>query len=294
MQTACYSCRRGFTLIELLVVIAIIAILAALLLAALSGVKEKADTTECRSNLRQFGIALQAYVGDSRAYPTMGEFFDLVPDLGEKWQNSAYTPVTNGVALAIPNPAPRRSVWHCPSYDRLPAIYVALPYRWGSYGYNVNGAVYAQNGLAYSGFGLGGQPVPNTIEYSAVPPIKDAQVLRPENMFAMADSQLFWAFNGLNDGQQSLPFISGLAQLMLFQIPDGRSYNSAGLEGTGIKLSDGYYQRRHDTRFNVLFCDGHVGALRISELFTTRSDDILARWNNDGQPHRDLVGQPGW
>ena len=34
-------------------------------------------------------------------------------------------------------------------------------------------------------------------------------------------------------------------------------------------------------------------SLRISDLYTIQSDDILARWNNDGEPHRDLV-EPGW
>lgn len=56
--------RRAFTLMELLVVIAIIAILMALAFPVLTRARERAKGTQCISNLRQLGTAVETYVQD--------------------------------------------------------------------------------------------------------------------------------------------------------------------------------------------------------------------------------------
>jgi prepilin-type N-terminal cleavage/methylation domain-containing protein/prepilin-type processing-associated H-X9-DG protein len=63
---------KGFTLVELLVVIAIIGILVALLLPAIQSAREAARRTQCKTNLKNIGLALLGHVDSKKVFPTGG------------------------------------------------------------------------------------------------------------------------------------------------------------------------------------------------------------------------------
>jgi prepilin-type N-terminal cleavage/methylation domain-containing protein/prepilin-type processing-associated H-X9-DG protein len=64
--------RRGFSLIELLVSTAVISILISLLLPAVQVTREAARKTQCRSQMRQLGIALHNFHDVYRVFPASG------------------------------------------------------------------------------------------------------------------------------------------------------------------------------------------------------------------------------
>ena len=167
------TAKHAFTLIELLVVIAIIAILAAMLLPALAKAKDKAKTTNCLSNMHQWGVAQVIYgtdnadrmpldgMGWNKGYPDvahppetgplagsrdLNQWFNLLPPLvGDK---PLYTYTANAGnstaynATVIPFPGGVGKIWSCPSATMSAGDMSALSGQGGegffSYGMNID------------------------------------------------------------------------------------------------------------------------------------------------------------
>src|SRR5580700_9221020 len=96
--------QRGFTLVELLVVIGIIAVLVGMLLPALNRARDQANTTQCLSNLRQIGTAIQNYASDNQAYLVPGRYDALTypANSGAAEMESWATILVNGHYLPMP------------------------------------------------------------------------------------------------------------------------------------------------------------------------------------------------
>lgn len=261
--------KAAFTLVELLVVIGVISVLAAILLPALNRAKEAGYTTACKSNLRQYAVALRMYVDDFKTFPPA--FLQHPQDqlISIVWQQN--------LAAYLTKPyRPQGSAYlhfdmDCPGYIRLGG------YPGDAYGYNASGFG------GYNDYGLGGDTVgdPSSQNYA----VRENQVACPSDMIALADT----GFIGLT-GSRNL--FSGLSNLSMATGSIFVFYEA----GPGLGKPPPEYEpvralvgKRHGGAWNVLFVDGHVETLNGRNLFNYHSDALLMRWNRDHQPHREAL-----
>ncbi|MDA1273432.1 MAG: prepilin-type N-terminal cleavage/methylation domain-containing protein [Verrucomicrobia bacterium] len=178
--------HRGFTLVELLVVLAVIAILASLLLPALTRARSAADSTACRSNLRQLTIAIRLYTDDTGVFPMSSPavngvvnhyWFDRLSSYASGWPDSSGS-----------------TVYSCPAYVRVRGVFRRHPNPIGSYGYNTSGVggvrIHPEKAY-YSGLGLGGELLLEGGNERVVVPTRDSSVVNPSEMIAVTDAILY-------------------------------------------------------------------------------------------------------
>jgi prepilin-type N-terminal cleavage/methylation domain-containing protein/prepilin-type processing-associated H-X9-DG protein len=276
----------GFTLIELLVVIAIIAILAALLLPVLHRARDAAEAAVCKNNLRQISIALRGYVDDYKAYPVFEFMFATGWGGGYSnymWDDALepYTKVKtprdhffNTFSRETNQPV---CIYDCPSFRRAVGNY----FQYTSYAYNLAGvsAPFYQ-GLA---LGIGGERMTPDAD-STIGPLawranRESEVVQPSDMMGFGDGLL------MRQRRDPPLFLDTVLDDGLGYGQQNSSWSDSWL--TALRPND----VRHSGRFNVAFLDGHIEYTRY-QLMWSYAPDHLAKWNNDHQPHRELL--PGY
>jgi len=267
-----YRDRRAFTLVELLVVIAIIAILAALLLPSLSRAKEASYNTVCKNNLRQLSVALGNYLSNSTAYPfNKYEWTRAIePYTGARFNNRVFSASECGAGR----------VFQCPSYARLvqppspPLPDSPVYYERGTYGYNYSGIS--------GSWPLGAPPLGIGLS-SQGRPVRESEVVSPSAMVAIGDAPIITV--GFVMGGPVMPAV-GISDLSYFW---GWEYADDLDSRRSVWPAPTFNRRRHQNRWNVSYCDGHVETWMMRKLFNYKNDEVMRLWNLDNKPHREWL-----
>jgi prepilin-type N-terminal cleavage/methylation domain-containing protein/prepilin-type processing-associated H-X9-DG protein len=258
----------GFTLVELLAVIAIIAILMAILVPILYRAREQARTIKCRANLRQYGIAGNAYLADNDGwFPYTFDWLyyksgdrQSMNDLGPlqcQWHNPAISPdgtlwpylMEEDVHLCptFEPIAKERGAHHSGHNTSIPVV--------PQYSYSQNAYLHgdAWNYSPLDNVGLWGSPV-----------AKISQIPHPGDVFFFSEENC-WTIEGLSQAALNdnnlRPFIETNPQccdcFATFHNPPSRdiAVDDNGVGTGGLTKGSA----------NLVFVDGHVDMISEKE-----------------------------
>ena len=130
------------------------------------------------------------------------------------------------------------------------------------------------------------------IRGSPIPP-KESQVQSPADMIVSGDALCNFILQQGGTNQTRWVSQAELRFLMITQPRDSFLIGGSIPDPRLVFREDGIYEKRHSERFNILFCDGHIIKFRMDDLFTTKTDAALARWNIDNEPHRERFAKSG-